>query len=330
LHFNGDFAAVEKAHNLLAAIVDNHLHSRKSTINLDPLTVRWKRVFDMNDRSLRRIVIGLGGRGSGVPRETGFDITAASEVMAILCLAQSRDDLKERLGSIFIGFSRERKPVFARDLKIAGAMAALLRDALQPNLVQTLESTPVIVHGGPFGNIAQGTNSILATRLGLSLADWVVTEAGFGFDLGGEKFLDLKCRAAGLWPDALVLVATVRALKYQAGIPVKNLAAPDAEAVKRGFSNLARHLENAQFFGLRTVVVLNRFPNDRDDELALVRELCAERGAQAVASDHFGHGGEGARDAAAAVMAAAAAGPRAPPFAEQLNAAVGATDQALA
>ncbi len=276
----------------------------------------------MNDRSLRRIVTGLGGRGSGVPRETGFDITAASEVMAILCLAQSRADLKERLGNIFIGFSRAKKPVFARDLKVHGAMCALLREAMLPNLVQTLEGTPAILHGGPFGNIAQGTNSVLATQLGLSLADWVVTEAGFGFDLGGEKFLDLKCRSAGLWPDALVLVATVRALKYQGGVPVKELAAANADAVRRGFANLSRHLENAQTFGLRTVVVLNRFPNDRDEELALVRELCAAHGATAVASDHFGLGGEGAKEAAAAVIAAAESGPRAPTFAYKLNAPV--------
>ena len=322
LHFNGDFAAVEKAHNLLAAIVDNHLHSRKSALDLDPLTIRWRRVFDMNDRSLRRIVIGLGGRGSGVPRETGFDITAASEVMAILCLAQSPADLKERLGRIFIGFSRERRPVYACDLKVHGAMAALLREALHPNLVQTLEGTPAIIHGGPFGNIAQGTNSVLATQLGLSLADWVVTEAGFGFDLGGEKFLDLKCRSSGLWPDALVLVATVRALKYQGGVPAKELVAPNAGAVRKGFANLARHLENARFFGLAPVVVLNRFPTDHDDEIALVCELCVELGATAVASDHFGHGGDGAREAAAAVIAAAESGPRVPKFAYELNASV--------
>src|SRR5215510_5439320 len=249
LHFNGDFSAIEKAHNLLAAVVDNHLHSKKSTLDLDPVTVRWKRVVDMNDRSLRRIVVGLGGSGNGVPRESGFDITAASEVMAILCFAQSVADLKERLGNIFIGFSRGRKPIFARDLKVAGAMAALLREAMQPNLVQTLEGTPAILHGGPFANIAQGTNSVLATQLGLSVADWVVTEAGFGFDLGGEKFLDLKCRASGLWPDALALVATVRALKYQGGVPVKELAQPAADAIRRGFPNLARHLDNARFFG---------------------------------------------------------------------------------
>jgi formate--tetrahydrofolate ligase len=330
LHFNGDFSAIEKAHNLLAAIVDNHLHSKKSTLDLDPLTVRWKRVLDMNDRSLRRIVIGLGGRGSGVPRESGFDITAASEVMAILCLARSQADLKERLGKIFIGFSRARTPVFARDLKVHGAMAVLLREALLPNLVQTLEGTPAILHGGPFGNIAQGTNSVLATQLGMSLADWVVTEAGFGFDLGGEKFLDLKCRASELWPDALVLVATVRALKYQGGMAAKELATPNAEAIRHGFPNLARHLENARFFGLPPVVVLNRFPTDHDDELALVRELCAAQGVTAVASDHFGHGGEGAMNAAAAVITAAESGTRAPKFAYALSAPVEAKIEALA
>ena len=330
LHFNGDFAAVEKAHNLLAAIIDNHLHSRKSALDLDPLSVRWKRVCDMNDRSLRRIVIGLGGRGSGVPRETGFDITAASEVMAILCLAESLADLKERLGHIFVGFTRQRRPVFARELKVQGAMAALLREAIRPNLVQTLEGTPAIIHGGPFGNIAQGTNSVLATRLGLSLADWVVTEAGFGFDLGGEKFLDLKCRASGLWPDVLVLVATIRALKYQGGVPVKVLNAPNSDALRRGFANLAGHLKNARFFGLAPVVVINRFPTDQDAEIQLVRELCAAEGAASAASDHFGHGGAGARDAAEAVMAAAAESIRAPKFAYPLDAPVEEKIEAVA
>ncbi len=330
LHFNGDFAAVEKAHNLLAAVVDNHLHSKKSTLDLDPLTIRWKRVIDMNDRALRRIVIGLGGSGNGVPREAGFDITAASEVMAILCFAQSTADLKERLGNIFIGFSRGRRPVHARDLKVHGAMTALLREAIQPNLVQTLEATPAILHGGPFGNIAQGTNSVVATRLGLSLADWVVTEAGFGFDLGGEKFLDLKCRASGLWPDALVLVATIRALKYQGGIPVKELALPNADAIRRGFPNLARHLDNARFFGLRPVVVINRFATDLDDDLALVRELCAKHEATVVASDHFARGGEGAMEAAAAVVAAAESSTRAPKFAYPLDAPVETKIEAIA
>jgi len=330
LHFNGDFAAVEKAHNLLAAVIDNHLHSRKSTLELDPLTVRWKRVIDMNDRALRRIVIGLGGQGSGVPRETGFDITAASEVMAILCFAQSVADLKERLGNIFIGFSRGRTPIFARDLKVHGAMTALLREAMLPNLVQTLEGTPAILHGGPFGNIAQGTNSVVGTQLGMSLADWVVTEAGFGFDLGGEKFLDLKCRASGLWPDALVLVATVRALKYQGGVPVKELPAANLDAIRRGFANLSRHLDNARFFGLPPVVVLNRFGTDRDDEIALIRALCSEHGASAVASDHFAHGGEGAMAAAAAVVAAADGGTRTPKFAYPLDSSVEAKIEAVA
>jgi formate--tetrahydrofolate ligase len=330
LHFNGDFSAVEKAHNLLAAVVDNHLHSKKSPLELDPLTVRWKRVIDMNDRSLRKMVIGLGGSGSGVPRETGFDITAASEVMAILCLASSLADLKERLGKIFIGFSRGRKPVFARDLKVSGAMLALLRDAMQPNLVQTLEGTPAILHGGPFGNIAQGTNSVVGTQLGLSLADWVVTEAGFGFDLGGEKFLDLKCRASGLWPDALVLVATLRALKYQGGVPVKELAARNDDAIRRGYANLAKHLENARFFGLTPVVVINRFASDGDEEVALMRELCNEHGANVVASDHFAHGGEGAMEAAAAVVAAAESSTRAPKFTYALDATIEAKIEAVA
>src|SRR5262249_5405145 len=330
LHFNGDFAAVEKAHNLLAAVVDNHLHSRKSTLDLDPLSIRWKRVVDMNDRSLRRIVIGLGGQGSGVPRESGFDITAASEVMAILCLAQSVADLKERLGRIFIGFSRTRAPIYARDLKAHGAMTALLREAMQPNLVQTLEATPAILHGGPFGNIAQGTNSVVATQLGLSLADWVVTEAGFGFDLGGEKFLDLKCRSSGLWPDAVVLVATIRALKYQGGIAVKDLTARNDDAVRRGFANLAKHLENARYFGLPPIVVINRFATDGDDEMALVHELCAEHGATAVASEHFAHGGEGAMAAAEAVVAAAEGGAGAPKFTYALNAPVEAKIEAVA
>ena len=330
LHFNGDFSAVEKAHNLLAAVIDNHLHSRKSTLDLDPLTIRWKRVIDMNDRALRRMVIGLGGSGSGVPRETGFDITAASEVMAILCFAQSTADLKERLGKIFVGMSRGRTPVYARDLKVAGAMTALLREAMQPNLVQTLEGTPAILHGGPFGNIAQGTNSVVGTQLGLSLADWVVTEAGFGFDLGGEKFLDLKCRASGLWPDALVLVATVRALKYQGGVPVKDLPSPNADAIRRGFANLGRHLENARYFGLPPVVVINRFATDHDDEIALVRELCAKHEAAVVPSEHFAHGGEGAMEAAAAVIAAAEGGTRTPKFAYDLNLPVETKIEAIA
>ncbi|HET9626550.1 MAG TPA: formate--tetrahydrofolate ligase [Kofleriaceae bacterium] len=331
LHFNGDFSAIEKAHNLLAAIIDNHLHSKKSTLDLDPLTVRWKRAIDMNDRALRKLVIGMGGAGNGVPRETGFDITAASEIMAILCFAHSLADLKERIGRIFIGYSRgARTPIYARDLKVHGAMTALLRDAIQPNLVQTLEGTPAIVHGGPFANIAQGTNTVVATQLGLSVADWVVTEAGFGFDLGGEKFLDLKCRSAGLWPDALVLVATVRALKYQGGVPVKELAGANPDAIRRGFANLARHLDNARQFGLRPVVVLNRFATDGDDEIGAIRALCGERGVPAVASEHFAHGGEGALAAAEAVIAAAEAGARTPSFTYPLDAPIEAKIEAVA
>src|ERR1051325_2456543 len=330
LHFNGDFAAVEKAHNLLAAVVDNHLHSKKSTLDLDPLTIRWKRVVDMNDRSLRKIVIGLGGQGSGVPRESGFDITAASEIMAILCLAQSVADLKDRLGKIFIGVSRHKTPIYARDLKAHGAMTALLREAIPPHLGQALEGTPASLHGGPFGNIAQGTNSVVATQLGLSLADWVVTEAGFGFDLGGEKFLDLKCRSSGLWPDAGVLVATIRGLKYQGGIAVKDLTARNDDAIRRGFANLAKHLENARYFGLPPVVVINRFATDADDEMELVRELCAEHGAGAGASEHFAHGGEGAMAAAVAVVAAAESGACAPKFSYALNATVEAKIESVA
>jgi len=322
LHFNGDFSAVEKAHNLLAALIDNQLQNRRPAVNLDSVSVRWKRVCDMNDRALRRIVVGLGGRGYGVPRETGFDITAASEVMAILCLTSSRPELKERLGRILVGLGVDRRPVFARDLRADGAMAALLKDALLPNLVQTLEGTPAIIHGGPFGNIAQGTNSILATRLGLSLADYVVTEAGFGFELGGEKFLDLKCRAAGFWPDALALVATIRALKCQGGVAPKEVSAPNAGALRRGFANLEKHLENAGFFGLPTVVILNRFAADREDEVALCAELCAERGVPTVTSEHFQRGGAGATEAAAALVAAAHRHPRAPRFAYDLEQSV--------
>ncbi len=330
LHFNGDFPAVEKAHNLLAALIDNQLQKKKDNLGLDPLTIRWKRVFDMNDRALRKMVIGLGGRGSGIPRETGFDITAASEVMAILCFAQSYADLKAKLGGIFVGFTHDKRPVYARDIHAHGAMAALLKNALLPNLVQTLEGTPAIIHGGPFGNIAQGTNTILATRMGLSLADYAVTEAGFGFDLGGEKFLDLKCRASGLWPDALALVATIRALKYQGGVPVKELLAPNADAIRRGFANLEKHIENAKFFGIAPVVVVNRFPPDLTEEAALLHSLCSAIGVPCVVSDHFGKGGEGAREAAAALVEAAASPKKKPRFAYELTETVEEKIMALA
>lgn len=322
LHFNGDFSAVEKAHNLLAALVENQLQKKRDAIGLDPLSIRWKRVMDMNDRSLRKIIVGLGGKGSGIPRETGFDITAASEVMAILCMSKSLGELKERLGNIFIGFTHEKKPVFARDIRAHGAMAALLTGAMLPNLVQTLEGTPAIVHGGPFGNIAQGTNTVVATQMGLSLADFVVTEAGFGFDLGGEKFLDLKCRSSGLWPDAVALVVTIRAAKYQGGVPVKELVAPDAAAIRRGFPNIEKHIENVRFFGLTPVAVINRFPTDTEEEIALMTELCAATGARCVASDHFGRGGEGALEAARVLADAALASERKPRFAYELNAPV--------
>ncbi|MFT5303199.1 MAG: formate--tetrahydrofolate ligase, partial [Mariniblastus sp.] len=262
LHFTGDFAAIEKAHNLLAALLDNNLQSKTKSLGIDPRTVVWKRVFDMNDRALRDVVVGLGGTGNGVPRETGFDITAASEIMAILCLCNNLVDLKERLGNIFIGFTFDRKPIYAKDLKANGAMAALLKDAIKPNLVQTIEGTPAVIHGGPFANIAQGTNSVIATKMGMSLSDYVVTEAGFGSDLGAEKFFDIKCAGAGLAPKAMVLVATIRALKYHGGADLKNLTAPDVDAVRKGLVNLEKHLENTQLYGVEAVVGINRFTTD--------------------------------------------------------------------
>ena len=250
LHFTGDFAAIEKAHNLLAAIIDNDLQKRKGSLGIDPRTVQWKRVFDMNDRALRDIVIGMGGTGNGMPRETGFDITAASEIMAILCLSDDLIDLKQRLGNIFVGFTFDRKPIFARDLKVQGAMAALLKDAVKPNLVQTIEGTPAIIHGGPFANIAQGTNTVIATRTGMSLSDYVVTEAGFGSDLGAEKFLDIKCAGAGLKPRCMVIVATIRALKYHGGADLDDLKTPNPDAVKAGLENLSKHVENRELYNL--------------------------------------------------------------------------------
>lgn len=305
LHFTGDFHAIEKAHNLLAALIDNNLQNKASTLGLDPRTVVWKRVMDMNDRALRHIVIGLGGTSSGIPRETGFDITAASEIMAILCLSDDLVDLKRRLGNIFIGFTFDKQPVYARDLNAQGAMAALLKEAVKPNLVQTIEGTPAILHGGPFANIAQGTNSIIATRMGLSLSDYVVTEAGFGFDLGAEKFLDIKCRTAGLSPNAVVLVATIRALKYHGGADLKNLTTPDTDALRRGMVNLEKHLENAALFGLPTIVAINKFTADSEEEIALVRERCRELGAACEIADVWAKGGEGAEALARTVAAAA-------------------------
>jgi formate--tetrahydrofolate ligase len=302
LHFTGDFAPIEKAHNLLSALIDNNLQQTKVSLNLDPRTVVWKRVLDMNDRSLRHVIVGLGGKSQGVPRETGFDITAASEIMAILCMSSDLADLKRRLGNIFVGYTYDRKPIYARDLKAEGAMAALLKEAIKPNLVQTLEQNPVILHGGPFANIAQGTNTIIATRMGLSLSDYVVTEAGFGFDLGGEKFLDIKCRAAALKPQAIVLVATVRALKYHGGASLKNLKEEDLEALKKGIVNLEKHLENAALFGVPTVVSINRFTQDTDAEINTIKEACDRLGVKAYASTVWADGGKGAEDVAREVV----------------------------
>ena len=301
LHFTGDFAAIEKAHNLLAALIDNNIQSKTRSLGLDPRTISWKRVMDMNDRSLRHIVAGLGGTASGVPRETGFDITAASEVMAILCLATSIADLKRRLGNIFVGFTYDKKPVYARDLHAEGAMAALLKDAIKPNLVQTLEGTPALIHGGPFANIAQGTNTVVATEMSLSRADYTGTEAGFGFDLGAEKFLDIKCRAAGLSPNAVVLVATVRALKYHGGQPLKELKTPDVEALERGIVNLQKHIENIGLFGLSPVVAINKFATDSDEELQFVRDYCTMRGVPCAVADVWGQGGAGTEELAGLV-----------------------------
>lgn len=305
LHFTSDFSAIEKAHNLLAAIIDNNIQNKKSNLGIDPRTVTWKRVMDMNDRSLRKIIVGLGGTMSGVPRETGFDIVAASEVMAILCLSNDLQHLKEKLGNIFVGYTYDRKPVYARDLKAHGAMAALLKDAIMPNLVQTSEGTPAIIHGGPFANIAHGCNSIIATRMGLTLSDYVVTEAGFAFELGAEKFLDIKCRYAGLCPSAAVLVATVRALKYHGGVGLKDLHAPDPAAVERGLANLEKHVENMEQFELLPVIAINKFTSDTEEEIAVIKARCAKLGVPVAVADVWGQGGAGAEELANLVATAA-------------------------
>ena len=294
LHFTGDFNAIEKAHNLLAALIDNNIQSKTSSLGLDPRTVTWKRVMDMNDRSLRHIIVGLGGTSSGIPRETGFDITAASEIMAILCLSESFMDLKERLGNIFIGYTYDKHPLYARDLKAHGAMAALLKDAIKPNLVQTIEGNPAIIHGGPFANIAQGTNSVLATKMGLSLSDFVVTEAGFGFDLGAEKFFDIKCVKAGLNPSAVVLVATIRALKYHGGVKVENLKEENTAALRKGIENLEKHVENMKKFNICPIVALNKFVTDTDAEIQIVADKCKELGVPMEVAEVWAKGGEGA------------------------------------
>ncbi len=306
LHFTGDFAAVEKAHNLLAAIIDNNLQSKTRSLGIDPRTITWKRVMDMNDRSLRKVISGLGGTADGIPRETGFDITAASEVMAILCLSKDIKDLKERLGNIFVGFTYDKKPVYAKDLKVNGAMAALLKDAIKPNLVQTTEGTPAIIHGGPFANIAQGTNSVIATQTALSLTDYTVTEAGFGFDLGAEKFLDIKCRYAGLSPNAAVLVATVRALKYHGGQPQKELKTPNIDALSKGIQNLQKHIENIRLFNLAPIVAINKFESDSAEELDFIKEYCKSAGVPVSLADIWGSGGAGGEELARLVVEAAA------------------------
>jgi formate--tetrahydrofolate ligase len=295
LHFTGDFAAIEKAHNLLAALIDNNLQNKEPyALGLDARTVAWKRVMDMNDRALRRLVIGLGGATMGIPRESGFDITAASEIMAILCLSENLDDLKRRLGNIFVGFTHDKRPIHARDLKAQGAMAALMRDAIMPNLVQTLEGGPAIIHGGPFANIAQGTNSVIATRMGLSLADYVVTEAGFGFDLGAEKFFDIKCVSSGLSPRCVVLVATVRALKYHGGAPLKSLSTPNLEALNAGLANLEKHLENIRHFRVPAAVAINRFSSDTDEEIEAIAACCRRCDTPVEVAEVWANGGAGA------------------------------------
>jgi formate--tetrahydrofolate ligase len=301
LHFTGDFHAITSAHNLLSALIDNHIYWGNA-LGIDSRRVSWRRVMDMNDRALREIVCSLGGVANGYPREAGFDITVASEVMAIFCLASDLDDLKTRLGNIIVAYTRDRNPVRAKDLKAHGAMAVLLKEALAPNLVQTLEGTPAFIHGGPFANIAHGCNSVLATTTALKLCDYVVTEAGFGADLGGEKFLDIKCRKTGLSPDAAVLVATIRALKMHGGVKKEDLKAENLKALEAGMANLARHVENVQKFGITPLISINRFSADTDAEIALVKEHAKKLGVEALMADHWAEGGKGAAEVARAVV----------------------------
>jgi formate--tetrahydrofolate ligase len=307
LHFTGDFHAITSANNLLAAMLDNHIYWGNS-LGVDPRRVAWRRVLDMNDRALRSIVSSLGGVANGFPREDGFDITVASEVMAIFCLARDLDDLKKRLANIVVAYTRDRKPVRAGDLKAHGAMTVLLKEALAPNLVQTLEGTPAFIHGGPFANIAHGCNSVLATTTALKLADYVVTEAGFGADLGGEKFMDIKCRKAGIAPDCAVLVATIRALKMHGGVKKEDLKTENVKALEAGMSNLQRHVENMQKFGIVPVISINKFSSDTDAEIKLVENTCKKLGVEAVMADHWAEGGKGAADVARAVVKIAESG----------------------
>jgi len=302
LHFTGDFSAIEKANNLLSALIDNNIQSKTKNLNIDPRTIVWKRVMDMNDRALRDITIGLGGTTNGIPRQDGFNITPASEVMAILCMAENFADLKTRLGNIFVGFTFKKEPIYARDLKAENAMAILLKDAIKPNLVQTLEGNPAIIHGGPFANIAQGTNTILATKMGLSLSDYVITEAGFGADLGAEKFLDIKCVSGGLKPKALVLVATIRALRHHGGAKKEEYNTPDLDKVKAGFDNLFKHIENCKKFGLNPVVAINAFPTDSQEEVDFIIIECAKIHVNAVVANGWASGGDGMKDLAEAVV----------------------------
>ncbi len=320
LHFTGDFHAITSAHMLLSAMVDNHVQ-QGNVLNIDPRRIVWKRVVDMNDRELRNIVVGLGGKAHGVPRQDGFDITVASEVMAILCLATSLHDLKERLSKIIVAYDYNGQPVTAGQIKAHGAMAALLKDAVKPNLVQTLENVPAIIHGGPFANIAHGCNSVMATKTAMKLADYTITEAGFGADLGAEKFFDIKCRYAGLKPDAVVLVATVRALKMHGGVPKTELTTPNVEAVKKGIVNLEKHIENIKKFGLPLVVAINIFAQDTAEELEAVRAHCSAHGVNVALSDVFAKGGDGGVELAKEVVALAESGQAAfePIYASELS-----------
>jgi formate--tetrahydrofolate ligase len=302
LHFTGDFSAVEKANNLLSALIDNNIQDKQYNLNLDPRTIMWKRVIDMNDRALRKIVIGLGGTADGIPREGGFNITAASEIMAILCLSNNINELKQKLGNIFIGFTFDKKPIFARDLKAEGAMAILLKDAIKPNLVQTLEGNPAIIHAGPFANIAQGTNTILATKMGLSLCDYVVTEAGFGADLGAEKFINIKCGYSGLNVDAVVLVVTIKALRHHGGAKSDEYKIPNIQKVQKGLANVEKHIENIKKFGITPVVAINSMLNDSDEEVKLVQDFCSNLDVKAIISKGWELGGNGTTDLANEVV----------------------------
>ncbi|MBO67764.1 MAG: formate--tetrahydrofolate ligase [Acidiferrobacteraceae bacterium] len=297
LHFTGDFHAIGTAHNLLSALIDNHIYWHNQ-LGFDSRRVAWRRVVDMNDRALRTITASLGGISNGFPRESGFDITVASEVMAIFCLAEDLNDLQSRLASIIVGYTRDRKPIFARDLSADGPMTVLLKDALRPNLVQTLENNPSLIHGGPFANIAHGCNSVIATKTGLGLADYVVTEAGFGADLGAEKFFNIKCRKSGLQPEVVVIVATVRALKFHGGVARDNLSIPDVDAVRKGLQNLSKHIENVGQFGVPVVVGINGFESDLEEEYECIREFCATLGVEAIPCTHWSNGGAGAEDLA--------------------------------